>query len=159
MAFKKFNFVDKEDFYKPLLIFVIFPYVFFKSFVFPLEKSVDGLMAVSILIMIVFYIFCYFYFLKPSFISHIELRADEIRFFKPFSNRWAPIDSYRYIANDNEFKKVLVYKQNCEKIGKIGLKSAKAEEKKEFLAKIEPWLVIRGEDSAYLSKDLVKSSD
>jgi len=40
----------------------------------------------------------------------------------------------------------MVCKRNCKKVGRIPLKSAGPEEKREFLAHIEPWLVLRKED-------------
>jgi len=145
MTTKKYNFVQAKDVYGYFFIFGVIPYFFTRWVIRPSLEPFDPVTIVSYPIFLTLYFICYFYF-HPKLAGITEIRGEEIRFFNPFSTRWAPIDHFRYIAKDSDPDHVMVYKRNCKKIGRIPLKSAGPEEKREFLAHIEPWLVQRKED-------------
>ena len=142
MQTKKFILVDKKEFYGHLFSFIIFPMVLFRGLnrYFDINSALAGITAIFIIICL---FVIYFRFLKPDFISPIEVRGKEIRFFKVFPTNWSPIDQYRYYAKELDPKKIYVYQRNCKKIGKIGLMDASPEKKSEFLEIIEPYLTVR----------------
>ena len=150
MEFRKFNFVDKQDYYGHLFMYILLPYSFLRL----ISKSSyvdynDYLMIFTFIFTIISFSVIYFIYLQPKLISHIEFRGNEARFFKIFPNRWGPLDKYRFIADGPDVKKVIVYENNCKKLGKIGLKSADPDEKREFLKIIEPYLRVRGVDADF----------
>ena len=159
MITKKYNFVELSDILGYLVVFGMLPFILSRRFIIPALEPYDLLSAISYSFFIINYFIGFLYF-YPKLAAITEVRGREIRYFNAFGSatRWAPISHYRYIADGPDIKKVKVYKQNCKKIGTIPLKSAKPEEKREFLAHIEPWLIVRGGDSP-VQEDCNKGSE
>lgn len=144
MSLKVFKFSDKMDAGIYIFLYGFIPTNIFGRLFLNYFQDVNGFLVSSLAFFMIFH-FILLYIFSPMYVATIEVRNKDIRFFKPFSNKWAPIDHYRFIANGVDLKKIVVYKKNCKKTGTIVLKGADPKKKKEFLDIIEPYLTVRGD--------------
>ncbi len=149
MSLKIFNFSDRIDTGIYIFLYGVIPLNIYGRIFLNYFQDFDGFLAFSLILFMIYHNVLVYQF-SPMYVAIIEIRNNEIRFFKPFSNRWAPMDQYRFVANGEDYKKIIVYKTNCIKTGTIDLKKADSESKREFIEIIEPYLIVRGLEEANL---------